>query len=73
MTAQHFPQASDYPNATDATGPVVVCRDGKRISKVMDAGHAFGWLLNHQGQSVSYALMYGGYSVRSATAEEIAS
>ena len=28
-----------------------------------DSSNPFRWLLNHQGQSIHYALKYGGYKV----------
>jgi hypothetical protein len=42
-----------------------VDRDGKQVAGPFDSEvDAFGWLLNHQGQSVHYATTYGGYAFR---------
>lgn len=51
--------------ALNIPGPCVVTRDGKEVSPVLDNGDAaWTWILRHQGQSVEYALRYGGYSVK---------
>jgi len=43
----------------------VVTRDGGRVSPVLpDENAAFGWLLQHQPQSVEYAIRYGGFEIR---------
>ena len=45
-------------------GPMVVQRDGVDVSPVFaQQNDAFAWILRHQGQSVDYALQYGGYRV----------
>ena len=43
-------------------GPYVVTRDGAVISPTFNEGlfEAIGWLHRHQGQSVDYAIRYGG-------------
>lgn len=49
----------------NSPGPCVVTKDGKEVSPVLDNGDAaFSWILRHQGQSVEYALRWGGYSVK---------
>jgi hypothetical protein len=46
-------------------GPYVVTRDGAVISPTFNEGlfEAIGWLHRHQGQSVDYAIRYGGYRI----------
>lgn len=44
---------------------VIVKHDGEEVARVEDENAAFIWLLRHQGQSVDYALKYGGYTVES--------
>ena len=59
--------ATHYPHFTNAPGPVVVRLDGAPVSPPLMSGKAaFAWLIDHQGQSVHYALTYGGYSVTPA-------
>lgn len=45
------------------TGLFAVKHDGKPIVGPLDENGAFAFLLHHQGQSVSYALTYGGYTI----------
>lgn len=47
-------------------GPVDISYKGSVVARVDNPDAAFCWLLRNQGQSVAYALQYGGYSVRSA-------
>ena len=47
----------------DREEPVRILRDGEQVATVEDANAAFTWILRHQGQSVDYALKYGGYRV----------
>lgn len=42
---------------------VKITHDGETVAEVSDANEAFTWLLQHQGQSVDYALKHGGYSI----------
>jgi hypothetical protein len=42
---------------------VTITKDGKQVAEVEDDNAAVAWLLKHQGQSVHYALKYGGYRV----------
>lgn len=43
---------------------IYVKRDGKRVSPALaNENDAFEWVLNHQGQSYTYAMQYGGYSL----------
>lgn len=44
----------------------IIKQDGIEKKKFTDQGNdqnPFGWLLRNQGQSVNYALKYGGWSV----------
>lgn len=50
---------------------VKVTRDGKTVAEVETGSDAFIWLLRHQGQSVNYALRYGGYNVLDADGTEL--
>jgi hypothetical protein len=52
--------------------PVIVKQYGKQVAEVADDNAAFEWLLKHQGQSVSYALRHGGYSVTDENGRESA-
>ncbi len=61
----------NYYAPLEIAGPMVITRDGKDVSPVVEGSAAFSWLLRHQGQSVEYALRYGGYSARPATPAEI--
>lgn len=59
----------DYTYPPLPAGPVVVTLDGEPMTDVLDnADDAFVWLIRHQGQSVSYALRYGGYKIVAAQA-----
>lgn len=42
---------------------VFITRDGKRIADVADVNAAYGWLLRHQSQSVSWAIENEGYRI----------
>lgn len=42
---------------------VIIKQDGKQVAEVADDNAALEWILKHQGQSVSYALRWAGYSV----------
>lgn len=49
-----------------------IYKDGKLIKTFADQQDdikAFGWLLREQGQSVDYALRYGGYKVETIDSE----
>jgi len=46
---------------------VEILKDGKPIATVDDTGEAYKWLLNHQPQSVNYALEHGGYKIKVTT------
>lgn len=49
---------------TPAPVKVHVTRDGVPVSPVLDSENAaFVWLLRHQGQSVDYATLHGGYKI----------
>lgn len=42
-----------------------VTRDGQDVSPTFATeDEAYAWLLRHQGQSVDYAMRYGGYGIR---------
>ncbi len=42
---------------------VIILQDGRQVAEVADSNAAFAWLLRHQGQSVDYAIRWGGYRV----------
>lgn len=50
----------------------IISKDGKEV-KVFEHQtgdfEPFKWLLNHQGQSVNYALKHGGYKVEAIDEE----
>jgi hypothetical protein len=50
-------------------GPVQVLRDGEVLATLPSVDDAFVWILRHQGQSVAYALRWGGYRVVAAPPE----
>jgi hypothetical protein len=51
----------------DAQIPVQVYRDGEPVSPAFDSElEAYAWLHRHQGQSVSWATTYEGYSIQAA-------
>ena len=51
--------------------PVTIKQDGKVVATVKDSNEAFTWILNHQGQSVDYALRYGGYSAEDSDGKQV--
>jgi hypothetical protein len=57
----HYPSLSGI-----ADGPVNIYRDGAFIVTVDSPNDAFNWLAKNTNQSVSYALVHGGYSCLSA-------
>jgi hypothetical protein len=50
---------------------VIIKQDGKQVAEVEHSNAAFEWLLRHQGQSVSYAMRYGGYTVTDEQGHEL--
>ena len=48
----------------------VVTRDGDILERLTTKDKAFMWLIDHQGQSVHYALTHGGYEIREGTDDE---
>lgn len=50
---------------------VTITRDGKPVAEVADSNAAFKWLLQHQGQSVDWAMKYEGYRVLGEDGEEL--
>lgn len=42
---------------------VTITRDGKKVAEVKDSNAAFVWLLEHQPQSVDWAIKHDGYAV----------
>lgn len=50
---------------------VIITHDGETVAEVEDGNAAFRWLLRHQGQSVDYALRWGGYRVTDEAGQEL--
>jgi hypothetical protein len=51
-----------------------VSKDGGTVSEMLSsASDCFKYTLKHQGQSVDYALKYGGFSWRNETTGEVLS
>lgn len=51
------------------TESVIVVHDGRVLTRRLTSNEAFAWILNHQGQSVAYALEHGGYKVMACPAD----
>lgn len=65
MTVNPYEAIAEIPG--DAL--VVVAHRTRGISSRMTANEAFAWLLDHQGQSVAYALTEGGYRLEAVPAD----
>jgi hypothetical protein len=57
-----YPAIQPTPEGKKVIGWIVTC-DGAQKFSGSSYDDCFNWILRHQGQSVAYALTYGGYAI----------